>query len=81
MTARQPNRRTRRKSPHGKRHAGRRAKGTGNFVNFFVPLFFIVCILFCLGFLAFMGYRTVTASAFFDVKQIEVKGRKKFRVN
>ncbi|MGI9054439.1 MAG: cell division protein FtsQ/DivIB [Pyrinomonadaceae bacterium] len=49
-------------------------KGAGNFVNFFVPLFFILCILFCIGFLAFMGYRTVAASSFFDVKQIEVKG-------
>ncbi len=49
-------------------------KGTGNFVNFFVPLFFILCIVFCIGFLAFMGYRTVTASSFFDVKKIEVRG-------
>lgn len=52
-------------------------KGAGNFVNFFVPLFFILCILFCIGFLAFMGYRTVTASSFFDVKQIEIKGTNK----
>jgi cell division protein FtsQ len=41
-----------------------------------VPLFFILCILFCLGFLGFMGYRTVTASAFFDVKTIDVRGTK-----
>ena len=52
-------------------------KGAGNFVNFFVPLFFILCIVFCIGFLAFMGYRTVAASSFFDVKQIEVKGTNK----
>ncbi len=50
---------------------------TGNFVNFFVPVFFILCILFCIGFLVFMGYRTVTASSFFDVKQIEIKGNNK----
>lgn len=31
-------------------------------------------ILFCLGFLLFMGYRTVTASEFFDVKAIEITG-------
>lgn len=49
-------------------------KSSGNFVNFFVPLFFILCILFCLGFLGFMGYRTVTASSFFDVKTVEVRG-------
>lgn len=50
--------------------------GAGNFVNFFVPLFFIISILFSLGFLGFMGYRTVTASSFFDVKAIEVRGIK-----
>ena len=32
------------------------------------------CIVFCLGFLTFMGYRTVTASAFFEVKTIEIRG-------
>ncbi len=51
--------------------------GAGNFVNFFVPLFFIISILFSLGFLGFMGYRTVTASSFFDVKAIEVRGIKR----
>ena len=54
--------------------AARRGKSGGNFANFFVPLFLIFCILFCLGFLGFMGYRTVTASEFFDVKKIEVRG-------
>jgi len=49
-------------------------KDSGALTNFFVPLFFIVGILFCLGFLSFMGYRTVTASAFFDVKKIDVRG-------
>lgn len=49
-------------------------KSAGNFANFFVPFFFILCILFCLGFLSFMGYRTVTASEFFDVKKIDVRG-------
>jgi cell division septal protein FtsQ len=52
----------------------RRAKAGGNFANFFVPLFLIFCILFCLGFLGFMGYRTVTASEFFDVRKIDVRG-------
>lgn len=50
------------------------AKNNGNFANIFVPLFFILCILFCLGFLGFMGYRTVTASEFFDVKKVDVRG-------
>lgn len=52
----------------------RGGRSSGNFVNFFVPLFFIVCIVFCLGFLFLMGYRTVTASAFFDVRKIQVQG-------
>ena len=54
--------------------AARRANSGGNFANFFVPLFLIFCILFCLGFLGFMGYRTVTASEFFDVHKIDVQG-------
>jgi cell division septal protein FtsQ len=55
--------------------AVRRSKnGNGNFANFFVPLFFIFCILFCLGFLGFMGYRTVTASEFFEIKKIDLRG-------
>jgi len=69
-TARKTNtaaRKTRRTSVNQK-------KGSGALTNFFVPLFFIVGILFCLGFLSFIGYRTVTASAFFDVKKIEVRG-------
>jgi cell division septal protein FtsQ len=57
-----------------RRTSANRKKDSGAFTNFFVPLFFIVGILFCLGFLSLMGYRTVTASAFFDVKRIEVRG-------
>lgn len=51
-----------------------RRKSSGNFVNFLVPLFLLVGILVCLGFLSLMGYRTVTASSFFDVKAIEING-------
>lgn len=54
----------------------RSKKSTSKFVNFFVPLFFIFCILFCLGFLGFMGYRTATASSFFDVENVEMQGVK-----
>lgn len=57
-----------------RRTTANRRRNSGAFTNIFVPLFFIVGILFCLGFLSFMGYRTVTASAFFDVKKIEVRG-------
>ena len=51
-----------------------RRKSTGNFANFLVPLFLMVGIVVCLGFLLIMGYRTVTASTFFDVKAIEING-------
>lgn len=42
--------------------------------NFMVPLVFIIAILGCLGFLLFKGYQTVTASSFFDMKKVEVRG-------
>jgi len=51
-----------------------RKTSSGIFSNFIVPLVFIGGILFCLGFLMFMGYRTVTATAFFGVKAIDVRG-------
>lgn len=54
--------------------SSRSRKSSGTLTNFFVPLFFICGILFCLGFLGFMGYRTVTASTFFDVKTVDVRG-------
>ncbi len=65
---------TNKSAPKRRRTTRRAAKSNGNLVNFFVPLFFIACIIGCLGFLAFMGYRTVTASEFFEVKTIEVSG-------
>lgn len=43
-------------------------------VNFYLPLALILCLVSALGFLLLMGYRTVTASAFFDVKTIDVRG-------
>jgi len=67
-------RRTETAAKRPRRTAANRKKDSGALTNFFVPLFFIVGILFCLGLLSFMGYRTVTASAFFDVKKVEVRG-------
>lgn len=55
--------------------AGRKtAKASGKVASFIVPMFFIACIVACLGFLGVMGYRTVTASEFFDVKKIDIRG-------
>lgn len=53
----------------------RNNRNSDNFVNFFVPLFLIVCMLGCIGFLAVMGYRTATASDFFSVRKVEIEGR------
>jgi cell division septal protein FtsQ len=63
----QPARRRRTTTVRGK-------KSSGKFTNFIIPLFLMGGILLSLGFLLFMGYRTVTASAFFDVKAIEING-------
>ncbi len=57
-----------------KRAAVKRSQGSGQFAGFLIPLFLIVGILFCLGCLSLMGYRTATASAFFDVRAIDVRG-------
>lgn len=51
-----------------------KSKAPGRVAMTVVPLFLILCILTCLGFLTLMGYRTVTASSFFDMKKIEVRG-------
>ena len=57
-----------------RKSSARRGGNTKQAISFLVPLVFILCIVFCLGFLMFMGYRTVTASAFFDVKAIDLRG-------
>lgn len=57
-----------------KRAIGKGSPHTSRFVNFIFPLFLIVGILSCLGFLSVMGYRTATASSFFDVKAIDLRG-------
>jgi len=56
------------------RRSTRRAKGKNRLANFFVPLFFMFCILFCLGFLTLVGYRTATASSFFDLQAVAIRG-------
>src|SRR3546814_4579322 len=37
-------------------------------------LFLSFCILVCLAVLGFLGFQSVTASPFFDVSEIEVRG-------
>jgi len=42
--------------------------------NFVVPLAISGVLLACLGFIGFLGYRTATASGFFVLKNIDVRG-------
>ncbi len=57
-----------------RRTASSRGQNSSAAAKFIVPFVFAVGILFCLGFLLFMGYRTVTASSFFDVKKVDMRG-------
>src|SRR5688572_29131537 len=50
------------------------SKGDGRFGSFVLPFFLSFCILICLGALGFVGYRTVTASDFFHVANVDVRG-------
>lgn len=65
---------TNKSAPRKRRTTRRASKSNSNLINLVVPLFFIACIVGCLGFLAFMGYRTVTASDFFEVRKVDVRG-------
>ena len=60
-----------------RRRPTRRRKKSDKLVNFFVPLFLIVCILSSLGLVLFFGFRSVAASSFFEVEEIEISGLKK----
>jgi cell division septal protein FtsQ len=57
--------------------ASRKSKrDVSRIANFVMPLILMALIVGCLGFLGLMGYRTVTASEFFDVKRerIDIRG-------
>lgn len=60
------------------RAAASRSKNSGDkIINTIVPLFFIVCLSICLCYLVFLGYKTVTASSFFDLEdgRIDIRGQ------
>lgn len=52
----------------------RSSAASGRVRNFVLPVFLSFCILVCLGALGFLGYQTVTASDFFNVARVEVRG-------
>jgi cell division septal protein FtsQ len=51
-----------------------RSGGSGRVRNFVLPVFLSFCIVICLGALGFLGYQTVTASNFFNVEKVDVRG-------
>lgn len=55
---------------------GKRSVSTGpsRFGGFFLPLFLSFCLLVCLFALGMLGYQSVTASNFFNVRSIDVRG-------
>ena len=53
---------------------GRAARRSDRFGGYVLPVILSSVILACIGFLGVMGYRTVSASEFFDVKRIDVRG-------
>src|SRR5687767_10336102 len=71
--AKRPAARTvKRKRPVAQRRTStRRANPSSKLV---LPLFLSFCIVVCLGALGFLGYRSVTASQFFDVAGVSVSG-------
>jgi len=59
----------------------RRKKGSDKLVNLFVPLFLMVCIVGCLGLVLFIGFRSVAASSFFEIENVETVGLKNVAKN
>jgi cell division septal protein FtsQ len=50
------------------------SSGPSRFGSFFLPLFLSTCLLICLFALGMLGYQSVTASTFFNVQSIDVRG-------
>ena len=50
------------------------SNGPSRFGSFFLPLFLSICLLICLSVLGYMGMQSVTASKFFDLKAVDVRG-------
>ena len=51
-----------------------RNRGESAAARFFLPVFLSFCLVICLIAIGLLGYRSVTASSFFDVDSIEVNG-------
>jgi cell division septal protein FtsQ len=69
-------RKTTRSTAARRKTSARRKKGSDKFVNFFVPLFLMVCIVGCIGLVLMLGFRSVSATSFFEIEKIETVGLK-----
>ena len=70
---------SRRRSTTGTRRTSQ--AGSGRFRTVALPLFLSFCILVCLAALGVLGYQTVTASDFFNVAKIDVRGADRSSAN
>src|SRR5947208_534069 len=64
-------------SPRARPKRGRKTRAAGNAISigkYLLPAILISFFLTALGFFSLMGYRTVTASGFFEVRNVEVGG-------
>lgn len=57
------------------------SRKSGLFFSTIIPLVLTGLILFCLGFLTMMAYRNLTASSFFEVKDIQIIGAEQVSVS
>lgn len=62
------------RSGKGRSSRTKKSAAAGRLGKFVLPFFLSFCILVCLSALGFIGFRTATASQFFDVSLIRVQG-------
>lgn len=63
-----------RRRPRRTTPARRRTASNAVSARAMLPYFLSFCILICLGVIFFLGYQSVTASDFFDVRSVEIRG-------
>lgn len=57
-----------------RKNSRRNSAGPSRLGSVFLPLFLSACLLVCLSILGYLGLQSVTASKFFEVKAVEVRG-------
>lgn len=57
-----------------RKNSRKNSGGPSRLGGFFLPLFLSGCLLICLSVLGYLGLQSVTASKFFEVKAVDVRG-------